>query len=204
MRRIILIDGENFLHGLRILASAPDSPVAREQFLDFPFKQLLDEVLGDSEKAQVLYFGAKLRKYEQTPELKLKTERIVSLQSRFSNSLQREGINFIKVGYLRARETELCSKCGHQEWTLIEKGVDVGLTVRMLAEASPETEIVLISSDTDLLPAVRASKQKGATITFIGYEDRPILSLIDLASKHRVITAPMVKKYLNHEFSHGN
>lgn len=201
MRRVVLIDGENFLHGIRALAGDGATLVSRENFVEYPFRSLLNEVLSDNTKAQVLYFGARLHRYDQTPLLLEKSERTILLQSRLVSTLQRQKINFIKVGYLRARETGKCSQCNHQEWILIEKGVDVGLATRMLAEADQDTEIVLISSDTDLLPAVRAAKQIGSKIMFVGYENQPILALIQLADLHRVITKTMVEKYLKEDRS---
>ena len=192
MHRVVLIDGENFLYGIRTLAGSKNVLAPREAFVDYPFRALLEEVLGNDSKAQYLYFGAKLRRYETSPQLLQKSERAIALQARLVSNLQRQAINFIKVGHLRARESDKCTQCGHQEWILLEKGVDVGLAVRMLAESNENTEIVLISSDTDLLPAVRSAKSLGATIVFIGYENRPILSLINLADQYRVITKPMI------------
>jgi len=196
MSRIILIDGENFLYGLRALIGDNDQLAPREIFTKFPFKSLIEEVMGDKQPAQILYYGAKLREYNHTPELLLKTKTAIKFQLKLANTLKHQGINFIKVGYLRARESDPCSKCGQVEWRLLEKGVDVGLAVRLVLEAKPEADLVLISSDTDLLPAVRSARKAGARVTYIGYETQPILSLIKESSLHRVITTPMVKKYL--------
>jgi uncharacterized LabA/DUF88 family protein len=196
MSRIILIDGENFLYGLRALAGKNEQLAPRELFTKFPFKALIDEVMGDEQPAQILYYGAKLREYNHTPELLLKTKAAIKFQLKLANTLKKQGINLIKVGYLRARESDPCPKCGQAEWRLLEKGVDVGLAVRLVLESKPEADLVLISSDTDLLPAVKSAIHAGSKITYIGYETQPILSLIKESSLHRVITAPMVRKYL--------
>lgn len=197
MKRIILIDGENLLYGLRKIMGNGEDLMPRENFLNYPFKSLLQEVLGDTAQAHILYYGARLRKYEQTEELKEKTEKAIRMQARLVNNLQRQGINFVKVGYLRARETEACPNCEYQEWHLLEKGVDVGLAVRVVSEASPEVEIVLASSDTDLLPALKNARSQGSKVIFVGYEYQPVLALAREASLTRLITRPMVEKYYN-------
>lgn len=114
-------------------------------------------------------------------------------QSYFVNDIQKQRITFIKVGYLRAREVE-CEQ-GHTSWKLTEKGVDVGLAVRIVAEANPDTEIVVVSADTDLLPAFKAATKLGAKLIHIGYEYRPIASLSRAANATRTITIPLARRY---------
>lgn len=196
MSRIILIDGENFLYGLRTLAGSDNVMAEREKFTNFPFKDLITEVMGDAEPAQYLYYGARLRQYAHDEVLLAKTKKAIKFQLKLANTLQKQGINLIKVGYLRARESDPCPNCDHVEWRLLEKGVDVGLAVRLITEASPKNELVLISSDTDLLPAVQSAVKLGAKVVYVGYEYQPILSLIKAATSHRVVTTQMVNKRL--------
>lgn len=198
MSRVVLIDGENLLYGLRKMANDTEEIASREMFVGFPFRALIDEVLGDGKPANILYYGARLRQYNFTPEVQEKTSKAIRMQSRIVNNLQKQGINFVKVGYLRARESEPFPECGHSEWHLLEKGVDVGLATRLIAEANDSNEIILVSSDTDLLPAVRFARSKGANVIFVGYEYQPVLALASVASSTRLITTPMVKKHLGH------
>lgn len=111
------------------------------------------------------------------------------------NQIQAQKIHFIKVGYLRARESDPCEECNHQRWKLTEKGVDVGLAVRMVTEANADTEIVVISSGTDLLPAFKAASKLEAKLMHIGYEFRPVYALHKSSDKNRTITLPLVQKY---------
>ena len=99
------------------------------------------------------------------------------------------------MGYLRARETDPCEECSHKSWKLAEKGVDVGLAVRMITNANKNTELVIISADTDLLPAFIAATKLGAKIIHIGYETRPIFALTKASDKTRIITLPLAQKY---------
>lgn len=131
--------------------------------------------------------------YNHTEEIRLKSESAVRQQSYFINTIQDQKIDFIKIGYLRAREVEL--KDGTTEWKLTEKGVDVGLAVRIVMEANSATEIVVVSADTDLLPAFKGAKKLGARLIHIGYEYRPIASLGYAADATRTITIPLAQKY---------
>lgn len=194
MRRIVLIDGENFVYALRILLGngqrAPRSVMSQVNI-----RGVFEEMLSDNPPSEIIWFGAKLRVYDYTEELKNKSLAAIKIQSSFMNYLQQQRIQFIKVGNLRARETEECSNCGHQTWRLAEKGVDVGLAVRILLESNPDTEIVVVTSDTDLVPAFKAAKKAGARLMHVGFENRPIAALSHLANVTRVVTLPLVNKY---------
>ena len=195
MRRVVLIDGENLVYGLRHLLGSKSIKAARSAVENFIFRGLIDELLADNLPSEVLWFGAKLRLYEQSFDIKQKSSEAIKAQAKFMNHIQQQKITFIKVGYLRARESDPCEKCSHKTWKLAEKGVDVGLAVRMIQEANKSTEIVVISSDTDLLPAFLASAKLGAKLMHIGYETSPIYALTKASDKTRIITLPLAQKF---------
>lgn len=202
MRRIVLIDGENLTYGLRTLLAdtqeqtdGSNDKAPRSALNGFAFRALIEDLLEDKIPSQVIWFGARLRKYDQNEQILLKSSAAIALQSGFMNMLQKQHIQFVKVGYLRAREADACKECGHMEWNLIEKGVDVGLAVRMLSEADKATELVVISADTDLLPAFKMARKMGARVMHVGYEYKPIAALSMNADSTRIITRPMAKKY---------
>lgn len=196
MKRIVLVDGENLLYGLRSLLGPKGGLGSRESFEKYNFRGLVETILEEGKPKEILWFGARLRLYEATDKLKEKTTQAIAMQAKLVNLLRAQKITFVKAGYLRARESSNCPNCGHQEWKLIEKGVDVGLAVRILQEVSKDTEIILMSADTDLLPAMRAAKKSGARIMYVGYENRPINALSQQANTTRIITKPMAKKFM--------
>jgi uncharacterized LabA/DUF88 family protein len=193
MKRIVLIDGENLVYGIRHLLGANGQLADRSVVNGFQFRGLIEELLQDNLPTQILWFGARLRIYDQSEEIKIKSESAVRQQSHFVNDIQKQQIQFIKVGYLRAREVETAGQ--PNSWKLVEKGVDVGLAVRVVTEAAPETEIVIISADTDLLPAFKAASKLGSKIMHIGYEFRPVAALSRTSNATRTITIPLVNKY---------
>lgn len=195
MKRVVLIDGENLTYGLRILLGSDEQKAPRSSLNGYDFRGLIEEILSDTIPAEILWFGARLRRYDNDEVILAKSEAAIALQAGFVNMIQQQKITFIKVGYLRARESEACKGCGRVEWNLIEKGVDVGLAVRMLAEAKAGVEIVIMSADTDLLPAIRAARKNGAEIMYVGYENRPITALSTNANRTRLITRPLATKF---------
>ena len=196
MKRVVLIDGENLVYGLRRLLGNEQSRSQRSMIDGFNFKGMIDELLADNPPQSILWFGAKLKRYDHSPDLVTKSEQAIRSQASFMNHIQTQKIQFIKVGYLRARESDPCEKCQNQSWKLTEKGVDVGLAVRMLTEAGSDTELVVISADTDLLPAFKAATKAGSKIMHIGYEFRPVHALFSSSDTSRTITLPIAQKYL--------
>lgn len=114
MSRIILIDGENLVYGLRKLVGKDGNKASRDKLLGFDYRGLINEVLEDEQKAQIFFYGAKLRRIDHDPKLQKKTKDVIKWQSFLVNDLQKQGIQFVKVGNLRARETEPCIKMRSQ------------------------------------------------------------------------------------------
>ncbi len=199
MRRVVLVDGENLNYAIRKMIGSSSKPASRAVLIGYNYRGLIDNVLENEQYDSVLFFGAKLRRYKHSEELSKKCEKAIHLQSILVNQLNKQGIQFIKAGYLRARETKSCKQCGDSRWALIEKGVDVALAVRIVEEAKKDTEIVVISADTDVLPAIKTAAVKGAKVTVVSYEDCVPLALVKNASLSRVITRNMVKKAAKHE-----
>lgn len=195
MNTIVLIDGENLTYGLRELIAYPADKADRSLIEGYDYRGLLEEIMSDVHIDQISWFGARLRIYNETPEIETKCRLVISNQAKLVNDLRYQSIQFVKVGYLRCRPTN----DNNTEFKLIEKGVDVGLAVELISRANPNTEIILVSSDTDLIPAIKKAKQLGAKITFISYENKPIVSISRLSDRTRTITAPIAKRYLKNQ-----
>ena len=48
-------------------------------------------------------------------------------------------------------------------------------------------EVILVSSDTDLLPAIRVAKARGVKVTYIGFSDKMTRAIIARADASEVI-----------------
>ena len=82
-----------------------------------------------------------------------------------------------------------------------EKGVDVLMAVDLLTGAYEDTydTAILVSSDTDLIPAltkVRAMKKK---IEYVGFSHKPSLGLITNSDVRRLFTPDDLEQFLLRE-----
>jgi uncharacterized LabA/DUF88 family protein len=196
MKKIILIDGENLIHGLCGLLSNKNTKYDRFDLINYDFRGLVKEILPKPKAYKIYWFGTKLKLYRQSEYLIQKTRLAIDFQSHFINKLQDQGINFIKAGYLRARETEPCATCKKTHWKLTEKGVDVSIAVEMVSNANKNTEIVIISADTDLLPAFKASSKLGATLISVTYSNIKSTALSKESYRTIYIDKGLAQKYI--------
>lgn len=187
MKKVVLIDGENFVHLLMHVFRENNPTFTRENLAGFPVRELLQSVLDLSDKDEVYYFDTKLKLSGAPESLLPKIEKTRAFQARWANNLANQNVTFVKSGYLRVRETEPCSRCGNQEFILLEKGVDVAIAVKAVESANKNIEIALVTSDTDLLPAFRSAKAMGATVTYVGFEENIIIALAATATRTRSI-----------------
>ncbi len=195
MKRIIIIDGENLTYALRKYDKKTGGDGNREFLSIFDFRGMLTELLEDVTFDEIIWYGAKIKVSKQNrQELKEKTDEYLKNQGRMVNHLNKQKIVFEKVGYLRDRTIEGDSS---QILKLTEKGVDVGIAVKIMELAAEKTdyEIVLVSSDTDLLPAIDSAKKRGVSFAHIGYDYMPIYSIQKRSEYIRLITPPLFKKY---------
>ena len=187
MKQIVLIDGENFVHSLLNVLKERQPKITRADITSFPIKDLLKTIINIDIDTEIVYFATKLRLDTAKGRLKKKVESTRAFQAKWANNITKQGIHFVKAGYLRVREGEICTKCGHQEQYLLEKGVDVALAVEAVKNAKPGRNIFILSSDTDLLPAIKAANLLGAETTYIGFEPNIIIALTATTKNTRVL-----------------
>ena len=90
MRRIVLIDGENLVYGIRHLLSDNGNKTTRSVVENYNFRGLIEELLADNLLSEVLWFGAKLRLYDQSPEIKRNSSDAIKYQAKFVNLIQNQ------------------------------------------------------------------------------------------------------------------
>lgn len=195
MRRIVLIDGENLTYALRKYDSRSGGSGSRDFLSLFDYRGMLEEIFEDTPIDEIIWYGAKIKvSKENRKHFADKVDNYVKIQSRMVNHLGRQNIRFEKVGYLRDRTVDIG---GETVFKLVEKGVDVGIAVKImeLSAQDSECEIILVSSDTDLLPAIDSAKKNGTKFIFLGYDYMPIHSIQKRAEYSRMVTPVLFKKY---------
>jgi len=79
-----------------------------------------------------------------------------------------------------------------------EKGVDVKIAIDMvmLAYRGSCDSIILVSNDSDLLPAVKAVKDIGKEVEYIGFEKTYSISLLGASDRKKLLTEEELKNFL--------
>lgn len=103
--------------------------------------------------------------------------------------LAKTGVEFRATGVLKVRDRDECKRCGTADYKFQEKGVDVGLAVDIVADSlrNQVDHIVLVSSDTDLVPAIKVAREAGKKITYVGFDNQLARALSVFADSTQVI-----------------
>lgn len=71
-----------------------------------------------------------------------------------------------------------------------EKGVDVNIAVDILVTVYENLadRIILVSSDMDLLPAIKKAKEKGKSVEYIGFSHKPSVAMVANCSISKLLS----------------
>lgn len=176
MSNLLLIDGENFLHSLAKILINNNIITHKRDIIKYDFKSFFKEITGEEKFDKAIYFGANMVYIEPPSPLIQKASDIKDHQRRLINCLGKQSIEFTKVGKIRPAFTEPCEKCGNKIDKFNEKGVDVGLAVAIVAEAyeNKYDKLFIVSSDTDLVPALQHAKKMNKEMYYIAHVKKPI------------------------------
>ena len=168
-RVAIYIDGSNFYFKL---SSAPLNFNNLIQFDYFNFAKWLsrDRIFGN-----VRYYIGVVRAKEDNQkgqELRKKQQKL------FAHLISPAQNCIVKKGFLMSSDGKY-----H------EKGVDVQIAVDLLVGAYDDLydTAILISSDTDLIPAIKKVKELGKEVEYIGFAHHPSIALQKCASLSRLL-----------------
>jgi len=120
-------------------------------------------------------------------------------QEAFINRLK-ENLRWEVVTYELGKRTVRCTNCGHSETVPTEKGVDVGLAIKMLSLAvnqAMETAI-LVAGDRDYLETVETVKGFGIRVEVIAWR-RALSQDLALESSEEVIYIDNLRKEIGRD-----
>ncbi len=190
IKTIAYIDGQNFLYKIaeRVIASGLATSKQEVSAVDIPY--LLKQIFP-SEQLEIRYYGvAKIRQQRNYgEEIQEKSVQFADNLRRMRNCLAKTDVEFRATGVLKVRDRDECKKCGATDYKFQEKGVDVGLAVDIVADSlrNQVDHIILVSSDTDLVPAIKVAKEAGRKITYVGFDNQITRLLSSLADSTQVI-----------------
>lgn len=171
----VFIDGSNFYFKLKDLKL--------HNLLEFDFSGFARKLAGESKIVDIAYYVGKV-KTDGTE----KSKQLQADQQKLFAHLRKHSVRY-SLGYLM--------KSDHRYH---EKGVDVNIAVDMLVATYENLcdRIILVSSDTDLLPAINKAKEKGKLVDYIGFSHKPSVALVAQCSHSRLFSKddllPFIKR----------
>ena len=123
MKRIVFVDGENLNYKLRDFNKSECGDGGRDFLQNFNYRGIIEEVLAGVKIDKIYWFGAKIKVRSNRPEIIEKANTIKKRHAEFSNLLRKQGIDFVKIGFLRAREVFDEDAGEYLSTNLTEKGV---------------------------------------------------------------------------------
>lgn len=163
-RCIVIIDGSNFYFKLKDLNL--------QNLLEFNFSEFAKFISSKNEIVAVTYYVGAVR-----TDGKKRSQKMYSNQRKLLASLRKHKFRY-SLGYLLKSQGKF-----H------EKGVDVNMAVDILVATYEDfcDHILLVSSDTDLLPAIKKAKEKGKTVEYVGFSHQPSLAMVANCSESRLL-----------------
>jgi len=171
----VLIDGSNFYHRLKELGF--------KNLLQFDFNGFFKFLVSKDKLVSACYYVGQIR----TEKNNKKSYKLFKAQRKLFSHLEKQKIKIYR-GYI------LKSDSYH------EKGVDVKIALDILIGAYENLydKVILLSSDTDLLPAIDKAVSLGKTVQYLGFSHNPSHAMITHAKPAKLLAKddlePFVKK----------
>lgn len=173
---LVIFDGSNFYHILK------NEKVGIQNTLQYKYRILAEWLANGREITVIKYYVGIARFSKNNPD---KSQRIVSNQQKLFAELQKQNIEIAR-GYMM-----------ENAGIFHEKGVDVKIAVDIIIGAYENLfdTVILISSDTDLIPAIEKAVRLGKKIEYIGLSYRPSFGLMKKVSETKLLTQKDLEKF---------
>jgi len=189
MKTTVYIDGQNFLYKaseILILAGCINN---KQDLFKLDIEGIIKNIIK-SEDLHIRFYGARVRvRKDKGDDIYIKSRAFSDNSRKLKNNINKQNIEYVESGKLKLRDSDICKKCGAQDLRFQEKGVDVGMAVDMIVDSFSvdDGQIVLVSSDTDLIPAIKSIVSRGTEITYLGFSDKLTKGIVSEASKTETI-----------------
>lgn len=163
-RCLILIDGSNFYFKLKDLKL--------HKLLEFNFGKFAKFLARSGKIVGSKYYVGKVRQDGSTH-----ADKMLADQQKLFESLKLYNFRYV-LGYLLKSNKDY-----H------EKGVDVHIAVDMLVVTyeNEADRIILVSSDTDLEPAIAKAREKGKIVEYVGFSHKPSVAMVRFCSESTLL-----------------
>lgn len=164
-RAFLVIDGGNFYHKLKRLEIT--------SLLDFDYRGFATWLSRNDKLTECGYYVGQIREEPGS----VKSRKLKQNQDRLFARLRTQGF-FIKTGYILK-----------SDGSYTEKGVDIQIAVDICMKAVRDEydKLILVSSDTDLIPAVKESRNLGTVVEYVGFDVNPSFGLMRFSSSKTLL-----------------
>ena len=175
----VAIDGGNAYRKLKQLGISKLS--------EFNYVAFAEWLVGKDQLADLCYYVGRIREEPGNPKSKV----LKANQDRFLANLANQGVS-VKTGYILKSDGDYT-----------EKGVDVQIAVDVCMKAvrNDYGRLILVSSDTDLIPAIKEVKTLGKKVEYVGFEASPSFALIRFFNSRRLLRKEDLEPFIKKEKS---
>lgn len=161
---LILIDGSNFYFKLKDLQL--------HNLLDFNFQEFAKFLARSGTIIESKYYVGRVRQDGTT-----RADKMLADQQKLLASLKRHNFHYI-LGYLLKNDG-----------VYREKGIDAHIAVDMLVAAYEDLadRIIIVSSDTDLEPAIKKARSKGKIVEYVGFSHKASIAMVRFCSESTLL-----------------
>lgn len=162
---LVLVDGSNFYFKLKDLQL--------HNLLEFDFSGFAVFLARSAKIVGTRYYVGRVRQ-DGTAH----ADKLLANQQKLLETLKRHNFRY-ELGYLLKNDS-----------VYHEKGVDVHIAVDILVAAYENLcdRIILVSSDTDLAPAIKKAQEKGKIIEYVGFSHKPSVAMVRFCKESRLLT----------------
>lgn len=188
MKNILLIDGENFVHGVVKSLQYTKNIRGRQSLSMLSIPVLLsDKAL---QNLDIFYYMTRIKMPKEGHGLYSSANRMRLWNGRWLPSVVNQNVTLVRAGQLKVRDGKTCKSCGKTNQILLEKGVDVRIAIDVVLA---KTKVFLFSSDSDLVPAVQTAVRNGSEIIYVCIEDQKNIALSRVASDTVIISNKQIE-----------
>lgn len=164
-RCLVLIDGSNFYFKLK--------DFKLHNLLQFNFEKFGKFIARSGKIVGATYYVGRVRQ-DGTKH----ADKLLANQQKLLVKLQQHKFQYA-LGYLLK-----------SDGVYHEKGVDVQIAVDMLVAAYEDIcdRIILVSSDTDLAPAIKKMQEKGKIVEYVGFSHKTSVAMVRFCKESHVLT----------------
>lgn len=161
---LILIDGSNFYFKLKDLEL--------HNLLEFDFSKFAAFLAGSEKIVDARYYVGRVQQ-DGTAH----ADKLLANQQKLLKTLKNHNFHY-ELGYLLKSD-----KVFH------EKGVDVHIAVDILVATYENLcdRIIIVSSDTDLAPAIKKAQEKGKIVEYVGFSHKPSVAMVRFCKESRLL-----------------